>query len=234
MLQYFKSDIELGGQKKPNIPLRVILVLVFIYFVYSKFIFFDNTVLHNVDMKPFSEPIQQVLTPEDPTVFKMDDNGSKSFVTPLAKYKIYGRLYTKHYVPAKMSLGAIIPYDMGIGWAKMADKSLFNKIKMKYALFDRVVYWRFDSDCPLDYYEINSSFSNNHIIPANKRVRKGLDKLQKKDVVYLEGYLVKVSIHRRDGRHEVSQSSLTRTDEGLGACEMIYVTRVVSRHGDYK
>ena len=232
MQNYYKTDIEID-EPKPLLRVTVFLIIVFIIFINIKNrMSFDDTVL-KVDMKPFSTPAQTIPDKNTPKAIFVEANGAKAHLIPLAEYKIYGRVYTKHYVPIKMDLGTVMPYDMAIGWNRMADKDVFKMLKMKYALADRVVYWQYKAGTPLSYYEINSSFSNNHLIPANKKVRKGLDKIKVKDVIYLEGYLVKLTIFRPDGRDERVVSSLYRDDEGLGACEVIYVKRVVSRHGDF-
>ena len=60
----------------------------------------------------------------------------------------------------------------------------------------RLVYWRVNSKCPYSVSQINSMLSNNHLIPANRKVRKGIKKLKKKDVVYMEGYFVNVEINK--------------------------------------
>ena len=57
------------------------------------------------------------------------------------------------------------------------------------------------------------------MIPANDKIEKKLKKLDRDDLIYLEGYLVKID--RPDGWHW--QSSLTRDDTGAGACEVIWV-----------
>ena len=207
---------------------KVIVAVFILIFLWNK-ISFDNTVLRNVDMKPFEEPIQEKLDDEEVVQQKFRDG--HAFITLVEKYKIYGRVYDKHYMPSKLRLASIVPYDVTIGWGGLHSKEVFKTIKT--TIVGRVVYWRFSSKCPFNEKEINSMMSNNHLIPANKNVKRGISRLKKKDVVYIEGYLANVAIHKP---HVVERSttSLTRNDTGLGACEMIYVTRIVSRHGDFR
>ena len=68
--------------------------------------------------------------------------------------------------------------------------------------------------------ELNSHVSNNHLIPANPGVKKQLMRVNRGDVVTLEGYLVELS--RPDGYRW--SSSLSRT--GAGACELMWAERV--------
>ncbi len=213
--------------ERDYIIFKIIVAVFILNFIWNK-ISFDNTVLRNVDMKPFVEPVQENLA--EPKVVQQNFKDGHAFITLVAKYKIYGRVYDKHYIPSKLPLASIVPYDVTIGWGGLHSKDVFKTIHT--IMSGRVVYWRFNSNCPFNEKEINSMMSNNHLIPANKNVRRGIRKLKKKDVVYIEGYLANVAIHKP---HIVERSttSLTRDDTGLGACEMIYVTRVVSRHGDF-
>jgi hypothetical protein len=66
--------------------------------------------------------------------------------------------------------------------------------------------------------------SNTHVIPADAYVRKQLSKLRVGEVVELTGTLV-------DGMRDDGvwfRTSLTRTDTGAGACEVMWVEHVRS------
>ena len=57
--------------------------------------------------------------------------------------------------------------------------------------------------------------------------------------MYLEGYLIKFYLKTKDGTVEKGVSSTSRNDDfggdnGSGNCEQIYVTRLVSRQGDFR
>ncbi len=216
------------NREETNYKIFKIIVIVLLLLFFLNRCRFDNTVLKNVDMEPFSEPVQKNL--DEKKIVQQNFKDGLAYVTLVAKYKMYGRVYAKRYVPSKLHLASIVPYDVTIGWGDLKSKDVYKTIKT--VMSGRVVYWFYNSKCPLNEKEINSMMSNNHLIPANKNVKKGIKKLRKTDVVYIEGYLANVSIHKP---HiiERSTSSLTRDDTGLGACEMIYVTRIVSRHGDF-
>ena len=61
-----------------------------------------------------------------------------------------------------------------------------------------------------------------HIIPANDELAKRLHKVRVGQVVELRGSLVEV----RDREHLVWASSLSRDDDGKGACEVFYVEQL--------
>ncbi|HEY5776840.1 MAG TPA: hypothetical protein VIS57_12185, partial [Xanthomonadales bacterium] len=67
-----------------------------------------------------------------------------------------------------------------------------------------------------------ASSSNMHMIPAGKGIERLLKKLRVGDVVVLRGYLVDVD--HDSGWHW--RSSMSRTDSGDGACELVYVESV--------
>jgi hypothetical protein len=196
-------------------------------------------------MEPFSEPIQESL--EKPMQFKQKIKGGEAIITPIASYKIYGRVYQHHYRPMKLYGAAVEPYDVSIGFGDFRHKEVFKVIKVRMA--GTISYWScsgrnwgkisskyFKDKTPTHY------FTNNHLCPANSKVRRGISRLRNKDVVYIEGYLIKYKYYRKDGRVEEGISSTARNDNepgyhgdnGNGSCEQIYVTRIVTRHGDYK
>jgi len=73
-------------------------------------------------------------------------------------------------------------------------------------------------------YFSEDEFSNNHLITNNDEIRKRIRNLHVGDQVYIKGMLVNYSEARWDGRFR--NTSMTRTDRGDGACEIIYVEDV--------
>ena len=229
--------------KKNRIHVFIILCAIFIILFFLCPFSFDETVLSNVDMEPFSEPVQEMIN--DGETFDMNVSGGIAHITPIANYKIYGRVLAKHYRPSRLPLALIYPYDVTIGFGDFKHKEVFDNIKVKMA--GRVAYWSYSGNAykkHLYKYFKNGSiehyWTNNHLCPANENVRNGIAKLRKKDIVYMEGYLVKFKLNKKNGTIEEGTSSTSRNDDesfsgdnGYGSCEQIYVTRIVSRHGDY-
>lgn len=241
MRNFAEDDIESSSNE---LQIKHILIIFLVIFLYHKFIAFDATVLKNVELKPFADPVQERIENAQPFEHKVKDGVAK--ITPIANYKIYGRVYDHHYRPYKLYAASMYPYDISIGFGDFQYKDVYKRISVKMA--GTVSYWNCSSSnwkhIKEKYFQQNSVsyyFTNNHLCPANKNVRKGISKLRKKDIVYIEGYLIKYELLRKNGNLEKGISSTARNDvetfsgnNGSGSCEQIFVTRVVSRHGDYK
>ena len=230
--------------KEFDFPIFKVLISIFIIVSVYNFFSFDNTVLRNVDMEPFSEPIQQNIKNGDSFQYKTSEGIAT--VTPIAEYKIYGRVLARHYRPSKLPVASMYPYDVTIGFGDFRYKEVFKAIKVKMA--STISYWSCSGSAwqkiQAKYFKQNSidhCWTNNHLCPANKNIKRGISKLKKKDIVYIEGYLVKYELRKKDGNIERGISSTVRNDHesfsgnnGSGSCEQIYVTRIVSRHGDFR
>lgn len=193
--------------------------------------YFDNTPLKNVSMKPFSVPIQKELTPKEKKLefIKKFPNGEIK-MKPLYSYKIYARIYSKRFYRVGMDANPA-PYDLALGWDGLEKEEVFNTIKARQSF--RWVRWRLKHDCIYSVDEVYLRLANNHIVPANENILKGLQKLKKKDIVYIEGYLI--SYVMKNGNKTASgASSTSRTDRLANSCEVIYATRLVSKYGDYR
>lgn len=225
---------------KFSLRAKVIFVLILVL-IFINYIRFDNTVLRNVPMQPFAEPIQEKI--ENGKSFIEKTTVGKVMITPIASYKIYGRVLDKHYRPSRLPLASVYPYDITIGFGDFKEKEVYNAVDVKMAA--TVSYWSVSSytyqKLVSKYFKtqnLNHCFTNNHLRPANNNVKRGINKLKKKDIVYIEGYLIKffhtVNNGVEKGISSTSRDDNGRGDNGSGSCEQIYVTRVVSRHGDFK
>jgi hypothetical protein len=70
-----------------------------------------------------------------------------------------------------------------------------------------------------------SHSANIHAIPSSPEIKKQLGALRSGDIAELDGYLVEVQT--ADGGKWTS--SLSRTDVGGGACELLWVRTVKAR-----
>ncbi len=214
--------------------MRNILIIILIIFIFNSLTSdtsFSDIPLKNVDMKPFSKPIQEELTKKERQLeFTEKFSGGQSTMKPLYSYKIYARVYSKR----KYLLGLDpnpAPYDLALGWDGLEKEDVFKTIHAWQCL--RWVHWRLKRDCPYSVDEVYLRLANNHVIPANKNILKGIKKLKKKDAVYMEGYLVSY-VTQKGRRTGYGSSSTTRTDRKSNSCEVIYVTRLVSKYGEFK
>ncbi|MGM9994438.1 MAG: hypothetical protein ACI37R_06895 [Candidatus Avigastranaerophilus sp.] len=202
----------------------------FIILVFGLIIFFnlkfDTQPLKGVNMEPFAEPIQEII--KDGTPFNININGINAKITPLAAYRVYGRVHAQHYLPPQYAYSPVIPFDVALGWKDLATKEAFRYVKIKQ--YKRTSTWITGWGTPFNCKQIQSMYSNNHLIPANTNIFNAIKHLKRKDVVYLEGKLVNAEI-MKDGRVENIDTSLSREDT---KCEVIYVTRIVTNKGDFR
>lgn len=163
-----------------------------------------------------------VLAPEDPlqrnlNVAEMQTiNGYQ--ITPLATFNVKARvLASKNYHFGREA--ELSPVDLALGWGRMSDETVLNQIDINQS--NRFYFWRVDA-FPIPREEIESHSANMHMIPADSHVEKILKAVRAGQVVQLNGYLIEAKA--ADGWHW--KSSLTRSDTGNGACEVVLVKSV--------
>ena len=159
-------------------------------------------------IKAPDDPVQEEL--HRPGMIRMDDFS----IMPLASFKIEAKVLSrKRYWWGKES--KLSPVDLAMGWGAMSDEGVLDYLKIRQS--GRWYHWS-AKDLPIPKREIQDHSANMHIIPADDEVRRTLKAARKGQIVSIEGYLVRVN--HPSGWHW--ESSLTRTDRGDGACEIIY------------
>ena len=141
-------------------------------------------------------------------------------ITALAKFELTARvLGIESYSSGNES--DLSPYDFVLGWKEMSSERFLSKIKIRQS--NRFYFWYTDDSATYAQRgKISTQSANMHLIPANKQIKKILDRVDKNENVYIKGYLVRAS--KENWRWT---SSMTRTDTGAGACELIWVTEAV-------
>lgn len=119
-------------------------------------------------------------------------------------------------------LASVVPTDLAMGWGRMSDTSVLNRIEISQS--GRFYYWHVEQ-FPIPEGEIVASSANMHMIPADDGAKRALQRIRPGQVIHVEGFLV--DINRRDGRWW--HTSLSRTDSGAGACEIIYVESIAAQ-----
>ncbi len=165
-----------------------------------------------------------VLTPSDPyqgpigSGVPWKEKGNE--FTPLADFHLRARiLHTESYW---FDHGSVIsPLDLAVGWGPMSDQAVLDEISISQG--QRWYTWRPEHRrLPLSNDEIVSHSANIHTIPSTPEIKKQLRGLREGDIAELDGSLVEV--HLADGGKWIS--SLSRTDTGGGACELMWVRSV--------
>ncbi len=118
---------------------------------------------------------------------------------------------------------AIAPLDVSLAWGPVAHPNVLRHIS--FHLKRRYVSLRWDGQMPLCQDEVMHHASNHHLIPSSAEVMRSLEQIRPGDFVQLDGLLVDLR-----GPPGLMRTSLSRTDIGNGACEVLYVQFVeVSR-----
>lgn len=145
-------------------------------------------------------------------------------LTPLATYSIHARVLSKRKYSSDAT-SEISPLDLLVGWGPMSDSAVIETMDFRQS--QRFGYWQPDAASPLSPDEITLHAANMHLIPANDSVRDRLNSLRVGSLVQLRGKLIEANRSGDSGNPWIS--SLTRTDSGNHACEILYVESVAGR-----
>ena len=168
------------------------------------------------------EPLQE---PSDRTdIIKLKKQTYKYEISFAYKYKIQGRVIkTRRYLPTS-EIAAISPLDLGMAWGEITSDENLSHLKVKnYG--DRLLRYLGDPEWEREHPQYSFAISHNHLIPANKEIQKTMKYIKEKDYIQIEGYLVNLKLDNL-GSKGIMNSSTSRTDDGAGACETIYVTDI--------
>lgn len=161
-----------------------------------------------------------VIAPSDPVQVDFDAPPrpiafGEATLQPLASFSLTARVLSRedYHFDAEARFS---PTDLAFGWGRMSDTAVLRSIGVSQG--ERFYYWQVKS-FPIPRREIETHSANMHMIPANALVSHELKRVRVGDIVTLAGLLVEVD--RPDGWHW--RSSMTRTDTGAGACEVVYV-----------
>ena len=140
-------------------------------------------------------------------------------LTPLAEFRTEARVLSR--LSYRFDAGAALsPVDFAIGWGRMSDSAVIDQLDISQGA--RFFNYRWIDQPPIPADEIVRSAANVHLIPADAAVSASLRRIRPGEVVRLEGLLV--AARREDGWSW--RSSLTREDNGAGACELLLVKNV--------
>jgi hypothetical protein len=118
--------------------------------------------------------------------------------------------------------GAVLsPVDLALGWREMSDSAVLQQIKISQG-GRAYTWWAKNYPVPRNIIETHSA--NMHMIPADDDIERRLKSLRPGNLIHIKGYLVEVT--NKEGFRW--KSSLTRSDTGAGACELIWIESLES------
>jgi hypothetical protein len=158
------------------------------------------------------EPRQRNLAPEP----QFTDRGYT--FTQRAQFDLTARVLRKEIYRIDGG-AALAPVDLGVGWGPMSDSAIVDEIE--FSQMGRFLYWRpRDAQAfPLPPEMLTTHAAQMHMIPATKDIEHRLKRLRPGQLVTVGGYLVDI----RGPRGFTWRTSMTRTDTGGGACEIVWV-----------
>ncbi len=137
----------------------------------------------------------------------------------VASYDITARVLSKHRY--RSDRGAdLVPLDVAVAWGRMSDQSVLDRLSISQG--NRFYFYEWPDKPPIPKEEIVCHSANMHLIPANARTSGAIEKLRAGEVVSMHGFLVNAT---GPGNFHWN-TSLSRTDIGNGACELMYVEQI--------
>ena len=177
---------------------------------------------HQWRLRPIHPP-DGILAPDDPAQLDLQRAASITYghwtLTPRASYDITARILSREDYSFD-ALSDLIPEDLALGWGTLSDNRVLSSLKIDQGA--RFYGWRPIAPLPIPPQAVIEHSANTHVIPADPVVRSELARLRVGQVVHLIGVLVDGV--RADGRY--FSTSLTRSDSGAGACEVMLVQSV--------
>lgn len=157
-----------------------------------------------------SEPEQVAMSSDEPIAY------GDFKLKPLARFSLNARiLHRKVYGHDRES--KLAPVDLAVGWGPMSDQAVLDRMKITQSM--RFYWYEYQLPPPIPRDQIVSHSTNLHVIPATPAIASFCKSLRRGELVHLEGELVEAT----GPDIQAWRSSLSRTDSGNGACELILV-----------
>jgi hypothetical protein len=135
---------------------------------------------------------------------------------PLAHFALDARvLHRKVYRYDRQA--TLVPVDLALGWGPMSDQRVLDRLTITQSM--RFYWFEYKNPPPISKDEIISHSTNLHVIPSTPAIAAQCKSLRTGTLVHLSGDLVEATAPSLG----TWRSSLSRTDTGNGACELMWV-----------
>lgn len=167
-----------------------------------------------------SDPVQVSLDPPPPATLRR--GGVDYVLTPKAHYVLGGIVLgtSSYHFDDKHALA---PCDVAMCWGPLAKGRQYSQLHWSQSM--RWYWWTYDDSFGHDNGWVARWSSNTHIIPADANLERAAKHLRVGRPAELEGDLVSVEWQAGEARRWWN-TSLGRTDQGDGSCEILYLTKV--------
>lgn len=162
--------------------------------------------------------------------FRVHARDRDLLLKPLAHYEVRGMVLseTHYWIDDSAPLS---PVDLCIAWGGIAEPKIFRQLSISQSY--RWCSWTYSESFPYDNGYINRNMANTHLIPATRSLAIAAKRVRRGDWIEIEGELVEISGTLK-GREFTWRSSISREDEGGGACEVLYLTRLQFRGREWR
>lgn len=222
------SVVEKKPSKKKKIIIAIISVAMCLVLTCGIYIFTLFNVKKSYETVPnllaISEPLQYEYTDEIKTT--VDDY--EVIFKVKAAYSISGKVVEKYYYPPFRIANKLARFDIGMIWGPLLSEDLEDQMTFKNTgnRFLRYTYKNSLVQKLGGKENVVNNISNNHVVHSNDHILKLIRNIKEGDFIRIEGFLVDIHYSNETLKGHWP-TSLTRTDHGDGACEVIYVTNIV-------
>lgn len=209
--------------------LRKTLFIVFLLLLaFSYFLKDDYRKVKNIQPEVLPAPLQDVVDNNEPIKFSQD--GFAYNLTPVAKYQIQGLVV--HQMDYRFfsinNSDSVFPVDLCLTWGDNLINKSYQEKQLSFSQDSRFCFYKWRGETAIN----PDLISNNHLIASDAKILSVINKIKAGDQVLISGYLVDVQANKAGKVSDYDpdsfnlKSSLTRTDTGAGACEIIYVNDI--------
>jgi hypothetical protein len=208
--------------------INIIFAFSALLFCVSYFQSYKSPDLAEILPETFQAPVQ---TETDATPLNPQRQDGKFLydVVPLYDYDLFGLVVSRH--ESKNDFG-MSDHASGGDFLNTSDICVLWGENLQSRVYQRMSFHNDDWSCEASFkgktarsdWDIfqGADFSNNHLLAGNFNVDDVLSQIRPGDQIHIKGKLVKY--RKKDSTGPFRSSSITRTDMGNGACEIIYVT----------
>lgn len=171
----------------------------------------NRSVAHAPGVLAPANPSQKEIVEAEPLVHEGYE------LLPQADFSIRARvLSTENYFLGQEA--DLSRTDLALGWGSMSDSSILDLLRITQ--HSRFYFWGTEK-LPISRKKITAHSANMHLIPATDEIAAAIGDVIEGDIVRFRGKLVDAT--NDDGWRWVT--SLSRTDTGKGACELVFVEK---------
>lgn len=213
--------------KKKKIIIAITCVALAVLMAFGVFIFSLYNVKKEYEyVASFTSLPAPVQIETSNTFTKIVDDYTVTFDVK-ASYTLTGLVVEKYYYYPHKIANKLARYDLGMVWGPLLAEDLKEQMTFKNTgtRFLRYSYKNSLVQKLGSKEAVTDSLSNNHMIHADERVLKLIRNVKEGDYIKIEGYLVNIS-YTNGYERGTWPTSLSRSDHGDGACEVIYVTNI--------